>query len=184
MAKTKRQKMLSKVRRDSKEPRRFTCSADVLQRYKRAIDYTALEQAVDRALQASKDAQAAIRTLDAVKELTPPEMFSYDVLELIREDLEERARRLSNEIHAVTREDRNLMMRHRWLVERNAPPGDDFGEFLRRRSNLIERSAMASLELRDAIDSVLLRQRDCFFEFNNWCIDEFKKNDQRIRRMK
>jgi sugar-specific transcriptional regulator TrmB len=138
-----------------------------------------LEQAIVRAFQASKDAQAAIRALDAVEELTPPEMLSYDVLELIREDLEERARRLSNEIHAVTREDRNLMMRHRWLVERNAPPGDDFGEFLRRRINLIERSAMASFTLRDAIDSVLLRQRDCFFDFSNWCIDEYKKNEQR-----
>lgn len=179
MTKTKTQKILSKIRRDSKGPRRFTCSADVLQRYKRAIDYTALKQAIDRAFQASADAQAAIRTLDAVKELTPPEMFSYDVLELIREDLEERARRLSNEIHAVTREDHDLMMRHRWLVERNAPPGNDFGEFLRRRTNLIERSAMASFALRDAIDSVLLRQRDCFFDFNNWCIDEYKKNEQR-----
>lgn len=179
MTKTKRQKMLGKVRRDSKGPRRFTCSADVLQRYKRAIDYTALEQAIERASQASKDAQAAIRTLDAVKKLTPPEMFHYDALELIREDLEERARRLSNEIHAVTREDHDLMMQHRWLVERNAPPGDDFGEFLRRRTNLIERSAMASLALRDATDAVLLRQRDCFFDFNNWCIDEYKKNEQR-----
>lgn len=179
MTKTKRQKMLSKVRRDSKEPRRFTCSADVLQRYKRAIDYTALEQAIERASQASKDAQAAIQVLDVVEELTPPVMFSYDVLELIREDLEERARRLSNEIHAVTREDRNLMMRHRWLVERKAPPGDNFGEFLERRIDLIRRSAAASLELRYAINSVLLRQRDCFFDFNNWCIDENKKNEQK-----
>lgn len=179
MTKTKRQKMLSKVRRDPKEPRRFTCSADVLQRYERAIDYTALEQAIVRAFQASTDAQAAIRTLDAVKELTPPEMFSYDVLELIREDLEERARRLSNEIRAVARKDHDLMMRHRWLVERNAPPGDDFGELLERRIDLIRRSAAASLELRYAINSVLLRQRDCFFDFNNWCIDEYKKNEQR-----
>ncbi len=184
MAKTKRQKILSRIRRESKKPRRFTCSADVLQRYKHAISYAALEQAIDRAIQASKDAQAAMKVLDAVKELEPPEMFSYDNLELIREDLEERARRLSNEIGAVTREDHNLMMRHRWLVERNAPPGDDFGEFLRRRRELIERSAMASLELRDAIDSVLLRQRDCFFDFNNWCIDEYKKNEQRTRRLK
>lgn len=184
MTKTKTQKILSKIRRDSKEPRRFTCSADVLQRYKRAIDYTALEQAIDRAFQASKDAQAAIRALDAAEELTPPEMFRYDVLELIREDLEERARRLSNEIRAVTREDHNLMMLHRWLVERNAPPGDDFGEFLRRRSGLIARSAAASLELRYAINSVLLRQRDCFLDFNNWCIDEYKRNEQRTRRMR
>lgn len=175
--------MLSKVRRQSKEPYRFTCSADVLQRYKRAISCAALEQAIDRAIQASKDAQAAMKILDAAKELEPPEMLGYDNLELIREDLEERARRLSNEIGAVTRNDRNLMMRHRWLVERNAPPGDDFGEFLRRRRESIERSAMASNELREAIDSVLLRQRDCFFDFHNWCIDEYKKNEQLTRRM-